>query len=434
MNPHSRTEKFLIPKNICLLIVVSLLNQLSCSINQNNRLEPGDPLVGQIDSLLRHAVSNHEIPGAVAFVSQGDNEIYHRAVGWRNIQFGDTLRENDIFRMASMTKALTAVAILQLVEQDLVHLDDELYTYIPEFEHPEILTEVLPDSGFSSFDAEGEITIRQLLTHTSGIGYGFQNERYNALILKNDISEGFEDDQRTSFENIQRLAEIPLLFEPGEKYEYGLSYDVLGVVIEKVSGLRYDRYVERYILDPLGMKDSYFIIPEDEQCRLVSVYQPGENGSGIEPASYPDTAYPVITGKQFFSGGSDLCSTAGDFARFLRMLMNGGKHNGSRILSGSSVQAMLSKQTPFDDGIYNQGFSAWIINEKGASSGPRGLGSFEFGGFFDTFSWTDPETDLIAVMLLQMHPNNHGDIHQKFQDIIFRGIHQSDHYPPVKSQ
>jgi len=413
--------------SIYLLTIWMFLAFPSCGNRTYGDLDQEDPLVSRIDSLLRSAVLEHDIPGAAAFVSREGAVLYHNATGWRNMEARIPLRRNDLFRMASMTKALTAVAVLQLVEQNLIHLDDALYTYIPEFKNPGILMEVLPDSGFTSREAQGEITIRQLLTHTSGIGYGFQDEIYNALIVKHDISEGFEDDQRSSLDNIQRLAGLPLLFEPGEKYVYGLSYDVLGVVIEKVSDLRYDRYIDKYILEPLEMKDSYFLVPEEEQHRLVSVYQPRDDGSGLEPTTYADTAYPVVADKQFFSGGSDLCSTAGDYAKFLQMLMNGGEYHGSRILPEASVSTMLSKQTPFDDGNYHQGFAAWVINEEGAVEGPRGVGSFEFGGFFDTFCWTDPETGLIAILLLQMYPNNSCDIHGKFRDVIFSVIRESEH-------
>jgi CubicO group peptidase (beta-lactamase class C family) len=394
----------------------------SC-INKQEKSLGIDPLNLCIDSLLEHAVANKEIPGAVAYISLDGQEIYHKAFGWKNMEKGMALLKDDVFRMASMTKGLTAVSILQLIEEGALHLDDEVHEYIPEFKNPQVLVELLPDSGFTGRDATGEITIRQLLTHTSGIGYGFQNETYNALIIKNNISEGFEDDDRSSYENIKRIAALPLLCEPGEKYIYGLSYDVLGVVIEQVSGMRFDRYVEEKILDPLKMKDSYFIIPEKEQYRLVSVYQPAGNGTGLERSSYPDTAYPLAPARRFFSGGADLCSTAEDYARFLQMLLNEGTYDQARVLRESSVMDMLSKQTPFDDGHYDQGFAAWIINEEGASEGPMGLGSFEFGGFYDTYSWADPECNMVAVLLLQMYPANKHSIHQKFQHLVYGVVH-----------
>jgi len=397
---------------------------ISCINEQNKGSETADRLGLLIDSLLHYAVANKEIPGAVAYIALDDKEVYHKAFGWKNIEKKEPLNKYDIFRMASMTKGLTAVAILQLVEQGAIQLDDEVQQYIPEFKNPQILVDVLPDSTFTSHAAQKEITIRQLLTHTSGIGYGFQNEMYNALIIKNNISEGFEDDDRSSYDNISRIAKIPLLFEPGEKYVYSLSMDVLGVVIEQVSGMRYDRYIKENILSPSSMKNSYFIVPEEEQYRIVSVYQPAENRKGLERTSYPDNDYPLVQTKQFFSGGSDLCSTAEDYAKFLQMLLNDGEYEQSIILQKSSVDTMLSKQTPFDDGDLNQGFAAWIINEKGASNRPRGLGSFEFGGFYDTFSWADPEHSMVAVLLLQMYPTNEHSIHEKFQDLVYDVINE----------
>ena len=254
---------------------------LSCIDKRHKGAGAADQLNFRVDSLLQTAVANMEIPGAVAYISLDGKVLYHKAFGWKNIENEEPLLKKDIFRMASMTKGLSAVAVLPLIEEGALHLDDKVHDYIPEFGNPQILVEVLPDSGFTGRDASRDITIKQLLTHTSGIGYGFQDETYNALILKNDISEGFEDDDRSSQENIRRIAKLPLLFEPGEKYVYGLSYDVLGVIVEQVSGMRFDRYLEQRILGPLKMRNSYFVIPEKEQNRLVSVYQPVGEGAGI---------------------------------------------------------------------------------------------------------------------------------------------------------
>ena len=400
-------------------IVLFLILWVSCVTNRDQNVKMDSQLSERIDSLLGAAVMKDEIPGAVAYVTVSGKEVYNKAFGWRNIGSQVPLLENDIFRIASMTKGLTAVAILQLNERGLLQLDDELNQYIPEFKNPQILLDVMSDSTFTSRPARKEITIRQLLTHTSGIGYGFQDERYNSLVIHNNICDGFGDDNRTSIENIQRIADLPLLFEPGEHYVYGMSYDVLGVVIELISGMRFDRYIKQYILDPLGMKDSYFILPEAQQYRLVTVYQPKAEGEGIELSSYPYTIYPVVSSRQFFSGGADLCSTVEDYSKFLQMLLNGGKYKQSQILEKVSVDVMLSKQTPFDDGEYHQGFGAWVINKKGTKAGPMGVGSFEFGGFFDTYSWADPGSNLTAVLLLQMYPSNKHSIHKKFQNAVY---------------
>ncbi len=405
-------------KILSALLIISILLSQSCSKNKRNQISSPANKLSLVDSLLNAAVKNNEIPGAVAYITRNGKEVFYKAYGYRNMENNILMQKEDIFRMASMTKALTAVAILQLYERKLLSLDDKVSKYIPEFKNPYVLINVLPDSGFTSKPASGEITIRQLLTHTSGLGYGFQDERYNALVIKNNISEGFEDDDRTSLENIRRIAKLPLLFEPGEKYTYGLSYDVLGVVIEIISGMRYDKYIKQYILDPLGMSDSYFIVPEKEQYRLVTPYQPAERGSGLEPTTYPDTAYPRIKTRQFFSGAADLCSTAKDYGKFMQMVLNKGIYNNTRIIGERFIEMMLSKQTNLDDGNYDQGFAAMVTNEKGAAEGLMGTGSFEFGGFWDTYGWADPKKNYVAVLLLQMYPNNQHQIHEKVKVII----------------
>lgn len=399
--------------------IIAMIISDSCSHEQSPRKDMHKADFALIDSLLNSAVLNHEIPGATACVVHDGKVVYKKAFGWRNIKHKVPMKEDDIFRMASMTKGLTAVAIMQLYERGLIFLDDEISKFIPEFKNPQVLKEIMPDSSFISAPAKREITIRQLLTHTSGIGYGFQNESYNALIVKNNISEGFEDDSRTSMENVQRLAAIPLLCEPGERFIYSMSFDVLGVIIEKVSGMRYDNYITKNILLPLGMKDSYFLVPPEKQSRLASIYQPSSDGHGLVPTSYPDTAYPVIMDRQFFSGGGDLCSTAEDYSRFVQMLLNMGSLNQTKIISKRSVEMMLSKQTKLAEGNSYEGFAAWVVNSTGAAEGPFPEGCFGFGGFWDTYGWGDPGNNLTAVLLLQMYPGNQARIHEKFQNIVY---------------
>lgn len=368
-----------------------------------------------LDSILENAVKQHHIPGGVAMVIKNDSLVFQKAFGYQQMAQKIEMQENSIFRLASMTKGLTAVAVLQLVEAGKIDLMDPVYKYIPAFHSPLLLTEVLPDSTFHSVPAHSDITIHQLLTHTSGIGYGFQDEDYNKIVLKNKVSEGFCEDDRTSMENTLKIAKLPLLKEPGTANIYSMSYDVLGTLIELVSGLRYDQYIQQYILDPLEMEDSYFIIPEDKRYRLADVYQPNENGDGLEPTSYPDISYPVIPERRFFSGGADLCATAADYLKFMQMIHHKGLYKGNRVLGEKFVKMMLSKQTPFNDGDADQGYAAWMVNEKGAKNGPMTKGSYGFGGFFDTYAWTDPNLDFTAILLLQMYPTNTHGIHETFQ-------------------
>jgi len=406
---------FRVPYFLLSGLIAAMLLFASCQ--RGSKISTPSHRISLLDSLLNAAVKNGEIPGAVAYINRQGREVYHRAFGYRKLEGKEAMQEDDIFRMASMTKGLTAVAVLQLYERGLLFLDDKLSWYIPAFNDPQILVEIHGDSSFTAQPAMGEITIRQLLTHTSGIGYGFQDERYNSLVIKHNVSEGFEDDERTSMENMLRLAELPLLCEPGERYIYSMSYDVLGVLIEVVSGMRYDRYIKHYILDPLEMYDSYFIVPLEEQHRLVRAYEPSPDG--LIPTTYPDTAYPVLSHRRFFSGGADLCSTAEDFAKFVQMVLHRGVYKGTRILGERYIDMMLRKQTRLDDDGYVQGFAAWVTNDRGAAEGPMSEGSFGFGGFWDTYSWADPEGDFVAVLLLQMYPENEYRIQQKFQNISY---------------
>jgi CubicO group peptidase (beta-lactamase class C family) len=374
----------------------------------------------KIDSLLQNHVDLNHIPSAVAYISHHGDEVYNRAFGFKNIEDQLPATPNSLFRMASMTKALTAVSILQLMEKGKLNLNDPVKQYIPEFSNPQLLVEVLPDSSFTAKPAKNDITIQHLLTHTSGIGYGFQNEEYNKVVLKNGVSEGFCEDSRTSIENTRKIAALPLLAEPGEKNIYGMSYDVLGTLIEVVSGKRYDAYVSEHILRPLEMNDSYFLVPNEEQHRLVDVYEPNPNNEGIRLTTYEEVNYPILKHRQFFSGGADMVSTAKDYNKFLMMLVNKGKYGEHSLLTETSVEMMLSPQTPFNDGDSYQGFAAWVVNDKGAKNGLRPKGSYDFGGFFDTYCWVDPEQNFTAILLLQMYPTNAHDVHWEFQKSVYK--------------
>lgn len=192
-----------------IYIVWSLIFLLFTSISCDRANNKNDNIIvfdfASLDSLFKQAVKNKEVPGAVAYVSYKGKEIFNRAYGFKSIENETAMETSSIFRLASMTKPLTAVSVLQLTEQGKLSLDDPIKKYMPEFANPMILIDVLSDSTFTSVPAKNDITIRQLLTHTSGIGYGFQNDKYNALVIKNNVSEGFCQDYRTSIENTKKL-------------------------------------------------------------------------------------------------------------------------------------------------------------------------------------------------------------------------------------
>ena len=409
-----------IQAQINILVFFSLIILISCQPKPKS-LNSSEPFA-KIDSLLQKSVELNHIPSAVAFISHHEKEVYNKAFGHKNVEKQSLTTPNSLFRLASMTKALTAVSVLQLMEQGKLNLDDPLKQYIPEFSNPVILVDVLPDSTFTSQPAKSDITIQQLLTHTSGIGYGFQNDEYNKVVLKNGVSEGFCEDDRTSLENTKKIAALPLLAEPGEENIYSMSYDVLGTLIEVVSGMRYDTYVTEHLLKPLEMNSSYFLVPKAQQHRMVDVYEPGPDNTGLTPSTYKEVNYPILEHREFFSGGADLVSTAQDYNKFLMMLVNKGKYGDKTVLAEDSVLMMLSPQTSFNDGDSYQGFAAWVVNDEGAKNGLRPKGSYDFGGFFDTYCWVDPEQDFTAILLLQMYPTNAHDVHWEFQKSVYESF------------
>ena len=256
--------------NKSFYIILGILFAFSSCTNKSNTCESAKKYDSStIDSLFQHSIDHHHMPAAAAYIWHNDEIAYYKVFGMRDLENEIPLKKGDLFRIASMTKVITAVAIMQLYERGLLFLDDPLYKFIPEFKDPQILLELMEDSSFTSKAAEHQITIRQLMTHTSGIAYGFQSDTYNAMVVKNGVSEGFEERNITTIENARNIAKLPLVCEPGEKYTYSLSYDVLGAVVEVVSGQRLDHYFQQYIFGPLGMNDSYFYLPKDKIERLV---------------------------------------------------------------------------------------------------------------------------------------------------------------------
>ena len=235
--------------------------------------------VDALDALFLDAIDKKEIPGAVALVAQAGNIVYHKALGKSDVAQDKAQTTQDIFRLASMTKPITAVAAMMLYEEGKFQLDDLLSQHIPDFKHPQILDSIdLADSSFTAHPAENEITIRQLFTHSSGIGYGFQDDKLMAIFEKAGITEGFEERDILLQDNVLNIAQMPLLHEPGDRFTYGLSTDVLGYLVEIWSGMPLDQFFRDQIFVPLGMKDTYFYLPDEKQDRLTSVDQSSEKG------------------------------------------------------------------------------------------------------------------------------------------------------------
>lgn len=376
--------------------------------------------ISKIDNLIQDYIEKGWIPGAVGIVARHGKIVYHKVFGWRNIAQKDTLQKDDIFRIASMTKAITSVAVMMLYEDGKFLLDDPISKYIPEFKHPEVLKKTNPDSTYESVPAKNEITIRHLLTHTSGIGYGFINEELKPLYDKAGVPDGFVLSDAVLGDKIKALAKLPLLHEPGERFTYGLNADVLGYFVEVLSGKSFDEFLRDNIFDPLNMNDTYFFLPKDKESRLATIY--AEDSSGIAPSEIESYMYPIQGSKSYYSGGAGLCSTAKDYMKFLQMLVNGGHYNGHQLLSPKTVDLIRTNQVgdKFGDNDFGLGFGITTKDTKYQML--SSIGNYWWGGYFHTHFWIDPKEDLTAVLMLQMNPVVHGNIADKFQILTYQSI------------
>ncbi|MEI6047992.1 MAG: serine hydrolase domain-containing protein [Bacteroidota bacterium] len=427
-------------KNL-IIILFALLSFSACTPTElkNNTLplSEGTPeSVGmsaerltRIDNMCVKAVSDSQIPGVVALVVRKGKIVYYKAFGMADNQSGRLLKRDDIFRIASQTKAITSTAVMMLWEEGKFRLDDPISKYIPEFKNPQVLNSFNPkDTSYTTVPAVGEITIRQLLDHTSGLGYGVigDDERLRMIYQKAGIVDAFSSENVTIEANIKKLAKLPLLFNPGEKYSYCEGLDVLGYFIEIVSGMPFDVFLRTRLFEPLGMNDTWFYLPEDKAQRLVSVQKP-ENGKWVRyPVTFYDPDYPVKGAKKFFPGGAGLSSTARDYATFLQMYLNGGELNGKKILSRTTIQFMMGNQ---NSKIWNENSETYyalafgVVTQKGQDMGGQGsLGSFGWGGYFNTFYFADPQEKTIGILMKQTQDTNSDDSEWKFKILVGQAI------------
>jgi CubicO group peptidase (beta-lactamase class C family) len=336
------------------------------------------------------------------------------------------MQKDEIFRIASQTKAITSTAIMILYEEGKLLLDDPVSKYIAEFKNQKVLnTFNAADTNYTVVPANREVTIRDLLTHTSGIGYaGIGTPQMNAIYAKAGIPSGLGVINASLLDKMKILGAMPLQYQPGAKWMYGLNTDLLGCLVEVVSGTNLEDFMRTNIFNPLGMKDTYFNVPKEKANRLATVYTEDSLHHIIKWDAHHlgvDPAYPAIT-KHYFSGGAGLSSTAWDYAIFLEMMMHGGVYNGHRILSKRSVEMMTHGQPGVDFGTNDFGLGFEIVTQKGSAKGPSSEGSFSWGGFFGTSYWADPKEHLVCLFMTQQTPNSHGDIGEKFKALVYQAI------------
>lgn len=420
--------------NVRLAILTAFFFSISFSlsaqvIDRSNRPNPSVDYkrLSYMDTLINSYVNKDWVKGVVTLIVKDNQLVQYKGYGYLDDATKKPMPADAMFRIMSQTKAITSVGIMILYEQGKLLLDEPVGDFIPEFKNQAVLDKFnAADTTYTTVPAKRNITIRDLLTHSSGIDYaGIGTKTMTAIYAKSGIPSGLGAFDADLLAEMKKLGKLPLAFQPGEKFQYGLNTDLLGCLIEVISGQTLDGFLRKNIFEPLGMKDTYFNVPASKANRLASVYTENSDHQ-IIPWSHTfrniDPDYPTMN-KHYFSGGAGLSSTAFDYAIFMQMLLNGGIYNGKRILAPRTVEMMTSNQLDFHyNGTNDFGLGFEIVTEKSANLGPRNKGSFSWGGYYGTTYWADPKAKLVCLIMTQHTPNSHGDLTNKVTDIIYSSL------------
>jgi CubicO group peptidase (beta-lactamase class C family) len=390
--------------------------------------------LARLDSGMSRWVNQKWVNGSVVLIARHGKIVFYKARGYNDQTTNAPLNKNGIFRVASQTKALTTVAVMMLWEEGKFSLDDPVSRFIPSFANQKVLASFqAKDTTYTTVPAKRPVTIRDLLTHTSGLGYpAIGPPAESAIYAKNDMTGGVGIKGQKLSDAMTRLGSLPLFFQPGEQWKYGLNMDVLGYLIEKWSGLTLEDFFLKRICQPLGMNDTYFNVPPEKGPRLVNFFLGDSTGSIQKQRSVfggaLDMNYPLQK-HDYFSGGGGLSSTIYDYAVFLQMLLNGGEYKGVRLLARNTVRLMTMNQigdlSPNigDHASDNKfGFGFLVISENGSRFTPSQAGTYSWGGVFSTSYWVDPKEDMLVLIYRQMWGPYVVNTDKAFKPLVYQAI------------
>ena len=396
-----------------------------CGASPAGRAGFSSERLGQVSATLQAYVDAGRIPGAAILVLRDGRVVLHEAVGYQDVEAGIPMAADSIFRIASQTKAIVSVGVMMLQEQGKLLINDPLGKYLPEYQ---ATTVALADEagGYEVVAAERPITIRDLLTHTAGIGYGWGTAA--AAWQAAGIQGWYFAHRREPIrQTVRAMAALPMDAQPGTRFVYGYGTDILGALIEVVSGQSLADFLRERIFQPLAMNDTHFYLPEDKRDRLAVVYSATDDG-GLERA--PDVSAMVGQGayvrgpRVSFSGGAGLLSTVRDYARFLQMLAAGGTLDGERLLSPNTLQLMTADHLQGVDFRPGEGFGLGfaISLDVGARGLPGNPGEYGWGGAYHTVYFVDPVADLVVVYMTQILPAAGLDDARKVRALIYAAL------------
>ena len=429
-------------KAILLLILFAFIAYVNPAFTQSKVLTEAAPGEGgfsatrlaRLDSGMSAWVKKQWVNGSVVLIARKGKIVFNKAYGYNDPTTKAPLDKNGIFRIASQTKAITSVAAMMLWEEGKFSLEDSVGKFIPSFANEKVLnTFNARDTSYTTIPAKRPITIRDLLTHTSGLGYpGIGTPQENAIYAKNKITGGVGTKDQKLSDAMNRLGDLPLFFQPGEQWRYGVNTDLLGYLVEIWSGMTLEDFFAKRIFQPLGMKDTYFNVPMEKASRLVNFFQEDSTGQLKKQdkvfGGALDMNYPLQkTG--YFTGGAGLSSSIYDYAVFLQMLLNGGEYNGVRLLARNTVRMMTMNQIgdlfvnfPGNktENKFGLGFS--VITDTGSRLMPSQAGTYAWGGIFSTSYWVDPKEDMVVLIYRQIWGSKVAETDKAFRTLVYQAL------------
>ena len=419
-----------------ILVYISFLLVLTVSVFGDGLPMVAPEAVGisterlsRIDKMMETHVAQQKIAGGVTLLARHGKIAHLGTYGMMDVEAGKPMTPDTIFRIASMTKPITSVAVMMLYEEGHFRLNEPVSNFIPAFKEMRVMPPEDAEDSTQLVPATRQITIWNLLTHTAGLTYHW-NERLGAQYTDANITHGLLQDESTLAEKMKVLATIPLLHQPDAEFEYGLSIDLLGYLVEVVSGMSLDAFFSERIFKPLSMKDTHFFIPEAKRDRLATVYERTKDGPITRKSEEPtvdgsliySTDYPYKGPRTYFSGGGGLVSTASDYLRFAQMMLNGGEFNGVRLLSRKTVELMTFDHFADRDIDFGFGLGFSVVRDESDLNEVGSVGTFGWGGFFFTNFFIDPQEQMIGIILCQLHPSGGLDLGERIRILCYQAI------------
>jgi CubicO group peptidase (beta-lactamase class C family) len=417
---------------LCIAAVVSMVHMGPVQAQSAPATKPEDVGVSaerlsRIHTAMQRYVDRGAVAGVVTLVARRGRVVHLDAVGYRDAEAKAAMTDDTIFRIASMTKPITSVALMMLFEEGHFLLSDPVGKWLPEFADMRVVQAASPgervETPYATVPTKRPITIKHLLTHTAGLPNlyrGWTQPDYLKATARQRPNETMAD-------TLGRVAKLPLNFQPGDAWEYGPATDVVGRLVEIMSGQALDEYFRKRIFEPLGMRDTYFYLPASKVDRLAALYRPGSDKKiQLAEAPGPDSRW-VKEPHVFFSGAGGLVSTASDYLRFQQMMLNGGELDGVHLLGRKSVELMTANHTGelpiwLTGPGYGFGLGHSVVRDIGATGLPASVGSFGWGGAFCTYFWVDPNEEMIGILMAQVGPYTHLNIRQEFQVLACQAI------------